>query len=85
MTWESEDKFQYNKSLSDYDMFNCNTRKDRDKRVSRHSFGVFIGCWPCGVVTMFDELFGSEGIRQVYALVIEWLATLKEEDRKKIR
>ena len=66
-------------------MFNCNTRKDRDKRVCRHSFGVFIGCWPCGVVTMFDELFGSEGIRQVYALVIEWLATLKEEDRKKIR
>ena len=37
----------------------------RDKRVHRHTFGVFLLCWPCGVVVNFDELFGSEGKQQV--------------------
>ena len=37
----------------------------RDKRVHRHSFGVFLLCWPCGIVVNFDELFGSEGKLQV--------------------
>ena len=37
----------------------------RDKRVHRHTFGVFLLCWPCGVVVSFDELFGSEGKLQV--------------------
>ena len=37
----------------------------RDKRVHRHTFGVFLMCWPCGIVVSYDELFGSEGKKQV--------------------
>ena len=63
----------------------CNTRKDRDKRKNRHTCGIFIGCYPCGVCLLFDELFGSESISQVYAIILEFLATLDEEDRDRIK
>ena len=85
MAWEPESQFEYDASHSDYNLFACNTRKDKDKRICQHSFGVFFGCWPCGVVTMFNELFGSEGVRQVYALVIEWLASSDDTEREKIK
>ena len=55
--------------------FQCQTRKvvlkiiwnkiwtflhqDKDKRLCRHTWGVLIGCFPCGVVVLFDEIFGS--------------------------
>ena len=56
----------------------------RDKRVHRHTFGVFLLCWPCGVVVCFDELFGSEGKLQVYAIWMEWLAGLSPEVRSEV-
>ena len=65
----------------DQNQHSCNTRKDRfspfscilllielyfrDKRVHRHTYGVFLLCWPCGIVVSYDELFGSEGKMQV--------------------
>ena len=71
--------------------------KDKDKRICRHTWGVLIGCYPCGVVVLFDEIFGSgkpifkylsllyaESVSQVYALVCEWLSELKEEERRKL-
>ena len=33
---------------------------------------------------MFDELFGSESISQVYAIILEFLASLEKDDREKI-
>ena len=30
----------------------CNTRKSRDKRERRHTVGVFIGAFPCGVIVI---------------------------------
>ena len=36
-------------------------------------------------VTIFDELFGSEGVKQVYGIVTEWLAGLDESERKRIK
>ena len=41
-------------------------------------------CWPCGVCLLFEELFGSESISQVYAIILEFLATLDKADRDKI-
>ena len=38
---------------------------DKDKRPNRHSCGILIGCFPCGITVMLDELFQSEGIAQV--------------------
>ena len=37
----------------------------------RHSGGIFVGSWPCGVVNCFDELWGSEGKAQVCFLVYQ--------------
>ena len=36
-------------------------------------------------MTIFDELFASEGVKQVYGIVTEWLAGLDSADRKKIK
>ena len=35
------------------EVFKCDTKKDKDTRLCRHSFGINIACWPCGVVVMF--------------------------------
>ena len=43
----------------------CNTRKSRDKRSRNHTVGLFAGLKPCGIVCLFDELYGSESISQV--------------------
>jgi hypothetical protein len=44
----------------------------------RHTVGVFVGAFPCGTIVLFDELYGSEGIRQVYGILIEYLARLDD-------
>ena len=44
----------------------------RDKRVHHHTFGLFLLCWPCGIVVCFDELFGSEGKMQLFC-VLNWI------------
>ena len=36
------------------------------------------------MVVCFDELFGSEGKLQVYAIWMEWLAGLSEEVRSEV-
>ena len=56
----------------------CNTRKSRDKTSRRHTVGVFVGAFPCGTIVLFDELYGSEGISQVYGIIFELLARLDE-------
>ena len=60
----------------------CNTRKEKDKRLrrfrsigksvfkiifyhKRHTVGLHIAAWPCGVIPDFAELFGSESISKV--------------------
>ena len=101
MCWEEEDAFQ--PGDSSHEAFLCNTRKDKDKRVCRHSFGVLFGCSPCGVgmshvivsipiiysysipVTIFNKLYHSENVKQVYGIVTDWLATLDENDRRRIK
>ena len=37
------------------------------------------------LVTIFDELFQSEGVQQVYAIVTDWLSQLDECERRKIK
>ena len=54
----------------------CNTRKSRDKACRRHTVGIFVGAYPCGTIVLFDELYGSESISQVYGILIEFLARL---------
>ena len=56
----------------------CNTRKSRDKTCRRHTVGVFVGAFPCGTIVLFDELYGSESISQVYGIVVEFLARLDD-------
>ena len=46
MFWEDEEAFRFENGTENY---TCNTQKDKDKRICRHSFGVLFGCSPCGV------------------------------------
>ena len=63
----------------------CQTRKSRDKRICRWNVGIFLGTFPCGVVPLWDELFGSESTSQVYGVFIEYLSQLPEEEREKLK
>ena len=54
----------------------CNTRKSRDKRERRHTVGIFLGAFPCGIIGLWDELYGSESISQVYSVVLEYLSSI---------
>ena len=49
MFWEDEEAFRFENGTENY---TCNTQKDKDKRICRHSFGVLFGCSPCGVGTL---------------------------------
>ena len=46
--------------------------------------GILVGAFPCGIITLFDELYGSESLTQVYAIVIEYLAELPTTTREKL-
>ena len=62
----------------------CNTRKSRDKISRRHTVGILVGAFPCGTITLFEELYGSESLSQVYAIMIEYLAGLPKLTRENI-
>ena len=55
----------------------CKTRKSRDKRERKHTVGVFIGAFPCGVIVIGEELHISESIKQVYSHLSEALKNMK--------
>ena len=65
-------------------MSSCNTLKDKDKRSRRHSVGIFIGAFPCGIVPFFDEIFGSECTSQTYGIIIEYLSQLSKVKRQQL-
>ena len=100
MFWEEESALSIENGPMT-ELYSCNTQKDKDKRICRHSFGVLFGCSPCGVgkyltfrnlcqskfflVTIFNELFRSENVKQVYGIVTDWMSTLEEKERRKIK
>ena len=47
--------------------------------------GIFLGSFPCGVVPLWDELFGSESTSQVYGVFIEYLSQLPAEERERLK
>ena len=46
--------------------------------------GILVGAYPCGIITLFDELYGSESLSQVHGIIIEYLDCLEEGVRKKL-
>ena len=48
----------------------------------RHTVGLLVATRPCGTVVMFQELYGSESLSQVYGSLIDYLAKLPEHIRK---
>ena len=70
--------------VSQLDELSCNTRKTKDKRDRRHTVGILVGTKPCGTVVLFNELYGSESVTQVYASVVDYIANLPEEQRPKV-
>ena len=83
--WLSEDFFKIineDGEIVETIIPDCNTRKSRDKRVKRHTLGILIGASPCGIVRMCEELFGSEGVSQVYGICCEYLSNLSFRNLK---
>ena len=35
--------------------------------------GIFAGVWPCGIVTIIGELYGSESLTQVYGFLHSYM------------
>lgn len=85
--WISEDFFKLlddNGEITEStESTSCNTRKSRDKRQNVHSVGVFTGAYPCGVIVLGDELYGSESISQVYGILTDWLNSLSDKTKLK--
>lgn len=51
----------------------CNTQKHHGAKMCHTSAGILIGCSPCGVIPLFEELFGSESKSQVFSYVTDFL------------
>ena len=51
----------------------CNTRKNKPSLFYRRSGGIFIASWPCGVVTLFAELYKTESTSQVHGILSDFL------------
>ena len=43
-----------------------------------------MAAYPCGVITVFEELYGSESLSQVYAIMVEYLDRLSKPTREQI-
>ena len=43
-----------------------------------------VAAFPCGVITVLEELYGSESLTQVYAIMVEYLAALPKKAREEI-
>ena len=63
------------------DFYECSSSFQRSRR---HTVGILVGAFPCGIITLFDELYGSESLTQVYAILIEYLAELPKDIRDNI-
>ena len=40
--------------------------------------GLFIGAYPCGIVGLFDELYNSEGLKQVHGILMDYMKTVSD-------
>ena len=86
LTWEDNDNLPevqdtYVLPEEEYDQLDaqrgeedkCNTRKNKNGIFYRHSAGIFIASWPCGVVTLFAEIFGTESCSQIHGILSDFL------------
>ena len=84
--WVSEDILNivaYN-DVVDSSEKSCNTLKSRDKWDKRHTVGILVTAKPCGIIVLYEELFGSESLTQVYNFLVQYVANLSEDGRNKI-
>ena len=58
----------------------CGTRKSRDKRVKDSTFGLIVGAFPCGTVVVWEELYNSEGIMQVHAILGDYFSNVSDKN-----
>ena len=82
LTWEDNDNlepFVPSENITDPEKeyeetpSECNTRKNLDGLFHRRTAGIFIGAWPCGIVPLFSEVYGTENVAQVHGLISDFL------------
>ena len=63
--WLEDDWFQtLSENLtSESTNVSCNTRKSRDKRERRHTVGVFLGAFPCGIIVIGKLVLKYHNVR----------------------
>ena len=86
--WVTEDFFKIASEDGDLvtqlETLSCNTKKTKDKRDRRHTVGILVGTKPCGTVVLFNELYGSESVTQVYANIVDYVAKLPDNEKPKV-
>ena len=71
---------------SEYDHINvtCNTKKNARTRTLRYSAGIFLGMYPCGIIPLFSQLYGSESVSQVHGICSNFFSANNHRIRKLI-
>ena len=89
LTWDGTDAaeefvpqedFNFDDVREEADESTCNTQKHHGARMCHTSCGILIGCYPCGVIPLFEELFGSESKSQVFAYVTDFLGEVNPQE-----
>lgn len=58
--WIDQDMLSmYYCKTTEGDLLSCNTVKDRDKRLLRHTCGLLISVYPCGIIPHIGKKFFS--------------------------
>ena len=60
----------------------CNTQKHHGAKMCHTSAGILIGCSPCGVIPLFEELYGTESKSQVFSYVTDFLGEVNPQSIK---
>ena len=51
----------------------CNTLKSHGAKFCKSTCGILVGAFPCGIIPLFEELYGVESISQVYGILTDWI------------
>ena len=75
--WLEDDWFQVlsENLTSESTNVSCNTRKSRDKRERRHTVGVFLGAFPCGIIVIGKRVLKGHNVFHQIVHSLKYVST----------
>ena len=75
--WLEDDWFQVlsENLTSESTNVSCNTRKSRDKRERRHTVGVFLGAFPCGIIVIGKRVLKGHNVFHQVVHSLKYVST----------